>query len=38
MNHARRFLVALATLPLLLAVAACGSDGFEETAGHRRRP
>ena len=33
MNHARRFLVALATLPLLLATAACGSDGFEGDSG-----
>jgi osmoprotectant transport system substrate-binding protein len=32
MNHARRFLVALATLPLLAAT-ACGSDGFEGDSG-----
>jgi len=33
MNHVRRFLVALTTLPLLLVVAACGSEGFEEDSG-----
>jgi osmoprotectant transport system substrate-binding protein len=33
MNHVRKFLVALTLLPLLLAVAACGSDGFEEDSG-----
>ena len=33
MNHVRRILVALTTLPLLLAVTACGSDGFEEDSG-----
>ena len=33
MNHVRRVLVALTTLPLLLGVAACGSDGFEEDSG-----
>jgi osmoprotectant transport system substrate-binding protein len=33
MNHARRFLVALATLPLLLTAAACGSNGFEKDSG-----
>ena len=33
MNHARRFLVALTTLPLLLFLAACGSEGFEEDSG-----
>jgi osmoprotectant transport system substrate-binding protein len=33
MNPVRRFLVALATLPLLLAAAACGSDGFEKDSG-----
>ena len=33
MNHVRRFLVALTLLPLLLAVAACGSEGFEEGSG-----
>ncbi len=32
MNHARRFLVALATL-LLLAATACGSEGFEGDSG-----
>ncbi len=33
MHSVRRFLVALATLPLLLVAAACGSDGFEEDEG-----
>ena len=33
MNHVRKFLVALTLLPLLLAVAACGSEGFEEDSG-----
>ena len=33
MNHVRRILVALTTLPLLLAMAGCGSDGFEEDSG-----
>ena len=33
MNHVRRMLVALTILPLLLAVAACGSEGFEEDSG-----
>ena len=33
MNHVRRILVALTTLPLLLAMARCGSDGFEEDSG-----
>src|SRR5215210_1508539 len=33
MNPVRRILVALTTLPLLLAAAACGSDGFEGDSG-----
>ncbi len=33
MHPVRRILVALTTLPLLLAAAACGSDGFEEDSG-----
>jgi osmoprotectant transport system substrate-binding protein len=33
MLHARRFLVALTTLPLLLAATACGSEGFEGDSG-----
>ena len=33
MDHARRFLVALTTLPILLAAAACGSEGFEGDSG-----
>jgi osmoprotectant transport system substrate-binding protein len=33
MYHVRRLLVALMTLPLLLAAAACGSEGFEEDSG-----
>ncbi len=33
MNHVRRILVALTTVPLLLAMAGCGSDGFEEDSG-----
>jgi osmoprotectant transport system substrate-binding protein len=33
MNAVRRTLVALVTLPLLLAATSCGSDGFEEDSG-----
>ena len=33
MNPVRRILVALVALPLLLAAAGCGSDGFEEDGG-----
>ena len=33
MHPVRRMLVALTILPLLLAAAACGSDGFEEDSG-----
>jgi osmoprotectant transport system substrate-binding protein len=33
MNPIRRTLAALATLPLLLAAAACGSDGFKGDSG-----
>ena len=33
MYHARRFLVALTTLPLLLVATACGSEGFEGDSG-----
>jgi osmoprotectant transport system substrate-binding protein len=33
MNALRRTLIALTALPLLLGLAACGSDGFEEDSG-----
>lgn len=33
MNAVRRTLVALVTLPLLLAATSCGSDGFEADSG-----